>query len=91
MTTLALRLAQSSNRVSRLHGQVSRKMWQSLWPNAPEEEIPIGHVANGVHFQSWISQEMAELYNRYLGPRRHEEPADEMVWAKTFRISNEEL
>ncbi|HMV48863.1 MAG TPA: alpha-glucan family phosphorylase, partial [Blastocatellia bacterium] len=91
MTTLALRLAQSSNGVSRLHGQVSRKMWQSLWPDVREDEIPIGSVTNGVHFQSWISQEVAELYNRYLGPRWREEPADETVWAKTSRISNEEL
>jgi len=73
MTVLALRLAQSSNGVSRLHGQVTRAMWRSLWPGAPEEEIPIGHVTNGVHFQSWISQEMDELYDRCAtrrnGPR----------------------
>lgn len=91
MTTLALRLAQSSNGVSRLHGQISRKMWQALWPHVPVDEIPIGYVTNGVHFQSWISQEMTELYNRYLGPRWREEPADETVWARTVRIASEEL
>jgi starch phosphorylase len=91
MTALVLRLAQSSNGVSRLHGQVTRNMWRSLWPGAPEEEIPIGHVANGVHFQSWISQEMDELYERYLGPRWREEPADQSLWARAGRISAEEL
>ncbi len=91
MTALALRLAQSSNGVSRLHGQVTRNMWRSLWPGAPEEEVPIGHVANGVHFQSWISQEMDELYDRYLGPRWREEPADQSLWARAGRISAEEL
>jgi glycogen phosphorylase len=91
MTVLALRLAQSSNGVSRLHGQVTRAMWRSLWPGAPEEEIPIGHVTNGVHFQSWISQEMDELYDRYLGPRWREEPADQSLWARAGRISAEEL
>jgi len=91
MTALALRLAQSSNGVSRLHGQVTRNMWRSLWPGALEEEVPIGHVANGVHFQSWISQEMDELYDRYLGPRWREEPADQSLWARAGRISAEEL
>ncbi len=91
MTALALRLAQASNGVSRLHGQVTRRMWRSLWPGAPEEEIPIGHVTNGVHFQSWISQEMDELYDRYLGPRWREEPAEESLWSRACRISGEEL
>jgi len=69
MTALALRLASFSNGVSRLHGEVSRHMWQGLWPGMPVEEIPIGHVTNGVHFQSWISEDMNRLYDRYLGPR----------------------
>jgi len=66
MTVLALRLASRSNGVSKLHGEVSRKMWQSLWPHVPVEEIPIGHVTNGVHFRSWISAEFNQLYDRYL-------------------------
>ncbi|MCG3159108.1 MAG: Glycogen phosphorylase [Acidobacteria bacterium] len=91
MTVLALRLAQSSNGVGRLHGEVTRRMWRSLWPGVPEEEIPIGHVTNGVHFQSWISQEMDELYDRHLGPRWREEPADQSLWTRIRRISAEEL
>src|SRR5262245_1543476 len=91
MTALALRLAQSTNGVSRLHGQVTRRKWRWLWPAVPEDEIPIGHVTNGVHFQSWISQEMDELYDRYLGPRWREEPADRSLWARASRISAEEL
>ena len=69
MTVLALRLASRANGVSKLHGEVSRKMWQSLWPGVPVEEIPIGHVTNGVHFRSWISAEFNQLYDRYLGPQ----------------------
>jgi starch phosphorylase len=42
MTALALRLASFSNGVSRLHGEVSRHMWQGLWPGMPVEEVPIG-------------------------------------------------
>jgi starch phosphorylase len=91
MTVLALRMAQHANGVSRLHGQVTRRMWQSLWPETPEDEIPIGHVSNGVHFQSWISQEMEELYDRYLGARWRDEPANQSLWERAGRIAPEEL
>ena len=80
MTVLALRLSSHSNGVSKLHGEVSRRMWQMLWPQVPVDEIPILHITNGVHFRSWISQEMNQLYDRYLGPHWREEPADREVW-----------
>ncbi|MCL6526368.1 MAG: alpha-glucan family phosphorylase [Thermaceae bacterium] len=91
MTTLALKLAAHANGVSRLHGQISRRMWQELWPGVPEAEVPIGHVTNGVHFQSWISLEMNQLFERYLGPRWREEPADPALWQEVWRIPGEEL
>ena len=91
MTVLALRLASRSNGVSKLHGEVSRHMWQSLWPSVPENEIPIGHVTNGVHFRSWISLEMNQLYDRYLGPNWREEPANGEIWNRAQRMPAEEL
>ncbi|MDX2149433.1 MAG: alpha-glucan family phosphorylase [Bryobacteraceae bacterium] len=91
MTVLALRMAASGNGVSRLHGEVSRKMWAPLWPAVPQQEVPIGHVTNGVHFQSWLSREMNELYDRYLGPKWREEPADRGVWKAAEQIPGEEL
>jgi starch phosphorylase len=91
MSVLALRVAAYSNGVSRLHGRTSRHMWRSLWPGVPEEEIPIRHVTNGVHFRSWISQEMNELYDRYLGPAWSEEPTDRAAWQAATRIPAEEL
>jgi starch phosphorylase len=91
MTVLALRLAARANGVSKLHGEVSRKMWQSLWPGVPAEEIPIGHVTNGVHFRSWISAEFNLLYDRYLGPQWREEPANSEVWNRVQSIPAEEL
>ena len=48
-------------------------MWKSLWPAVPDSEIPIGSVTNGVHLRSWISYEMNQLYDRYLGPKWREE------------------
>jgi glycogen phosphorylase len=91
MTVLSLRLAGRANGVSRLHGRVSRQMWSDLWPGVPENEIPISHNANGVHFRSWISREMDSLYDRYLGPRWKEQPLDQEVWSRASQIPSEEL
>jgi len=91
MTALALRLASFSNGVSKLHGEVSREMWAGLWPGLPTEEVPIGHVTNGIHFQSWVSGDLHQLYDRYLGPRWREEPADREVWRHVENIPSEEL
>jgi glycogen phosphorylase len=91
MTVLALRLASFSNGVSKLHGEVSRRMWSSLWQGVPESEVPIRHVTNGVHFRSWVSFEMNQLYDRYLGPKWREEPADAPLWARAQSIPAAEL
>lgn len=91
MTILAIHLADYSNGVSRLHGEVSREMWQVLWPGVPESEIPIVHITNGVHFMSWISREMKELYDRYLGIHWRREPADQTIWQQAEHIASEEL
>ena len=91
MTVLALRMAAFSNGVSKLHGRVSREMWKGLWPGVPVEEIPIGHVTNGVHFRSWISNEMNQLYDRYLGAHWRENQADAKLWTRVASIPQEEL
>jgi starch phosphorylase len=91
MTVLALRMASASNGVSKLHGEVSRGMWKAIWPGVPQDEIPIGHVTNGVHFRSWISAEMNQLYDRYLGPKWREEHADPSLWRRVESIPAEEL
>ncbi len=91
MTVLALRMAAFHNGVSKLHGRVSREMWQDLWPGVPSDEIPIGHVTNGVHFRSWISHDMNQLYDRYLGPEWREEPGDGHLWKRAETIPAEEL
>ena len=91
MTVLALRLAAFSNAVSKLHGAVSRRMWNSIWRGLPESEVPIGHVTNGVHFRSWVSLEMNQLYDRYLGPKWRHEPADAELWKRTESIPAGEL
>ena len=91
MTVLALKLAAHANGVSRLHGKTSRRMWQNLWPGLPEEEVPITSITNGVHPRTWISHNMIDLLDRYLGPQFQENPADFEVWKHMDRISDEEL
>jgi starch phosphorylase len=91
MTVLALKMSSRANGVAKLHGVVSRKMWRGIWPQFPESEIPIDHITNGVHVNSWISMEMSELFDRYLGPRWLEEPGDQKIWERISEIPSAEL
>jgi starch phosphorylase len=91
MTVLALKLANISNAVSQLHGVVTRKMWKDLWPALPVSEIPIIHITNGVHTQSWLSPEIASLYDRYLGIQWVEKPTDFAIWRRVEQIPDAEL
>jgi starch phosphorylase len=61
LTPLALRTAARCNGVSRLHGEVARRIWAHLWPGRPVDEVPIGHVTNGVHARTWVSPDLARL------------------------------
>jgi starch phosphorylase len=91
MTMLALKTSRRANAVSALHGEVSRNMWTCLWPGRAEDEVPIGHITNGVHVPSWLAPQMKQLYDRHLGPdwvRRSGEPA---VWETIEQIDSGEL
>src|SRR6476660_2013789 len=61
MTALGLKLSRRANAVSALHGQVSRAMWTGLYPGRLEDEVPIGHITNGVHVPSWLAPQMFGL------------------------------
>jgi starch phosphorylase len=91
MAYLAARHSSYTNGVARLHGVVTRKMAQPMWPGYPLDEVPIGSVTNGVHTRSWISMEMSALLNRYLGPQWGEKPADTALWQRIDRIPDQEL
>ncbi|OWK43705.1 Glycogen phosphorylase [Fimbriiglobus ruber] len=91
MTVLALKLANTSNGVSALHGTVSRKMWTDIWPTLPTSEVPIGSITNGVHTQSWLAPEMDQLFDRYLGVQWEAKPTDFAVWKKIENIPDAEL
>ncbi len=91
MAIFAIKMANGYNGVSRLHGRVARHMWNYLWPGAPEDEVPIGHVTNGVHVRTWLSPGMSELFSRYLDPNWYRNPIDETMWENIDQIPDEEL
>jgi len=91
MAVLAIRLADSINGVSALHGDVSRKMWHNVWPQVPPDEVPIKHITNGIHVRSWLSPDMADILERYLSSKWDSDPTDAGVWNDVTQIPDEEL
>ncbi|ACV62625.1 alpha-glucan phosphorylase [Desulfofarcimen acetoxidans DSM 771] len=91
MTVLALNLSSYCNGVSRLHGEVSRKMFQIFFDQLPVEEVPITSVTNGVHAESWIAQEIKDLYREYLGNEWDKNISDQEQWHKVDNISDERI
>jgi starch phosphorylase len=91
MAVLAIRLADSVNGVSALHGDVSRKMWHNLWPAVPADEVPIKHITNGIHVRSWLAPDIVFILDRYLSGKWHTNPADQSVWEGVTQIPDEEL
>ena len=91
MTILALKACGKANGVSRLHATVSREMWQNVWPELPRKEIPITHITNGIHTNTWISYEFAGLFQRYIGEDWIDEPSDQTLWQRIADIPDAEL
>jgi starch phosphorylase len=91
LTPLAIRLSRSRNGVSRLHGEVARRMWQPLFSDRSVEDVPITHVTNGAHLPTFVSRPFVELFDRHLGERWWEQAADPARWAAVREIPNEEL
>ncbi len=88
---LALRLSAMRNGVSQLHGNVSRDMWKYLWQGVPVHEIPIRAITNGIHTRSWVSDDMQDLFTRYLGPHWIVELTNQAVWTQISNIPDPEL
>jgi starch phosphorylase len=91
MTVIGLKLSRRANAVSSLHGHVSRRMWAHLWPWRVEEEIPIGHITNGVHIPSWLAYPMHLLYDRVLRSDWQEWMGDPKVWQNLYNVDPGEL
>lgn len=91
MTVLALRLCRNANGVSRLHGEVSRKMWNVMYPDRSEDNVPIGYITNGVHMSSWIAPLFADLFDGYLGPNWQDHMHDPKLWEQVDQIPDQEI
>lgn len=92
MTAFALRTSEYHNAVSKKHGEVSRKMWQQIWPERSLERVPIDYVTNGVHVPSWIDRRLGDvIFNRYLGRTWLEEHDQSRIWELIDDIPDHEL
>lgn len=91
MSMLAFRVSGQHNGVSELHGDVSRKLWRFLWPDRPEEDVPIHAVTNGIHTLTWLSGRLKRLYEECLGPDWIEKIDDPATWDKVKDIPDEAL
>jgi len=91
MPVLALKLSDYRNAVSELHGQVSRRMWNWMWPNIRAEEVPITHVTNGVHTGTFLARRLRLLFDRYLGADWMKNIDDPEMWAQIENIPDGEL
>jgi starch phosphorylase len=91
MGALALRMSASTYAVSKLHRALSLERRKAVWPSAVTEDVPIAAITNGVHIPSYLSRDMAVLYDRYLGPGWNEDPDNEKVWKLAEKIPDAEL
>ncbi|MEQ9482838.1 alpha-glucan family phosphorylase [Coleofasciculus sp. F4-SAH-05] len=91
MAALAIKTSSFINGVSRLHGDVSRKMFHGLWSDLPLDEVPITSITNGVHARSVVAKANQELYDRYLGPNWSSRKAEDPLWDRVASIPDEEL
>ncbi|MFM7074701.1 MAG: alpha-glucan family phosphorylase, partial [Planctomycetaceae bacterium] len=91
MTVLGLKFSRRANAVSALHGHVSRRMWKDLWGAHVEEEVPIGHITNGVHVPSWLSAQMLQLYDRLFPANWFRRLGEPDVWQRIHDCDPGEL
>ncbi len=91
MSHLAARLSQQVNGVSKIHGQVSRDMFQKLYPGFEPEELHIDHVTNSVHYPTWTSPELQRLYQKTFGKDLLAKQSDPQLWAKIYAVKDRDL
>lgn len=91
MAALAMKTSSFVNGVAKLHGVVSREMFQNMWKDVPIDEVPITSITNGVHARSCVAKSVQELYDRYLGPEWSEKSIEDPLWHKIDAIPDEEL
>ncbi|MEY2606032.1 MAG: glycogen phosphorylase [Verrucomicrobiota bacterium] len=91
MTILALRTSRRANGVSKLHGEVSKGLWQDVWAGVPLQEVPITSITNGIHTKTWTAPEFHRLYEKYLGADWADHLTDVEYWRRVIDIPDEVL
>jgi starch phosphorylase len=91
MTAFSLRMSNYHNGVSKKHGEVARRMWQALWPDKKEEDIPIDSITNGIHVPTWTEPKIELLFNKYLSPNWLADHDDPAIWKAIDVIPDKEL
>ena len=92
MTILALHFSAMANGVSKLHGEVSKRMMAPFWRDVPPSETPIGYITNGVHTRTWMSFDMQNLLDEFAGPAWRDRIANPNMWAEAIgKIPDERL
>ena len=94
MTVLALKHSRAANGVSELHGQISRQMWQGLYPDRPVDEVPIGHITNGIHVAGWMKGPLRRFFRSKFGEGWDRDLNSPLFWQRledTEFVSDEEL
>ncbi len=94
MTVLALKTSRAANGVSELHGRVTRSMWHGLWPDRAVDDVPIGHITNGVHLLSWMTPTTWQFWKRRSGDDWTNRADSPEFWAKAedpVFVSDEEI
>jgi starch phosphorylase len=91
MTAFAAKATAYHNAVSKKHAEVSRHMWQSLWPDVPVTDVPIDHVTNGVHLPTWLEPKMMLLFNKYFVPGWLDDHDNPVVWELIEKIPDDDL
>jgi starch phosphorylase len=91
LTPLGVRMSRTANGVSRVHGRTARTMWQELFPGRDADDVPIGHVTNGVHLPSWMALPMRRLLDQHLGEGWPARATDQAVWDGLDSITDREL
>ena len=91
MGILALKVSGKKNGVSKLHGAVSRELFNNVWPEIAADESPITYVTNGIHTCTWLAANLKEIYNEYLMPYWQDNIYKDSTWEKIENIPNEKL
>jgi starch phosphorylase len=91
MGVLALRNSAARNAVSELHGSVARRMWNFLWPDCAQDQVPISHVTNGVHSANWMARRMRSLLDVHLGADWYDRLDEPALWSRLDQIPDSEL